>query len=67
MQFNEAMQLSKGQKVVVLETNKTTNVVLVDEAVPDTYVVDGNKDSDTALVFCEDGRVYTQNQITFHQ
>lgn len=67
MQFNEAIQLSKGQKVVVLETNKTTNVVLVDEAVPDTYVVDGNKDSDTALVFCEDGRVYTQNQITFHQ
>lgn len=67
MQFNEAMQLSKGHKVVVLETNKTTNVVLVDEAVPDTYVIDGNKDSDTALVFCEDGRVYTQNQITFHQ
>ena len=67
MQFNEAIQLSQGQKVVVLETNKTTNVVLVDEAVPDTYVVDGNKDSDTALVFCEDGRVYTQNQITFHK
>ena len=65
MQFNEAIQLSKGHKIVVLETNKTTNVVLVDEAVPDTYVVDGNKDSNTALVFCEDGRVYTQNQIAF--
>ena len=67
MQFNEAIQLTKGQKVVVLETSKTTSVVLVDEAIPDTYVVNGDKNSDTALVFCEDGRVYTQNQIAFPQ
>ena len=67
MLFNEAIQLQVGQNIMIIETQKQATVVKVDEAIPEDCPISENGVVNTALVFCNNGRVYTQNQITFPQ